>query len=300
MKVRLFTSFLLFAAAACAAQSPNLSDWPKLLDKNDTKAARALCEGFTSSTDVAQKVEAQKCLANVALCGNDVVLLEGDSAGGGSIRQGYKPEAVDDALLHLNLGLKLAPQDLSIHQGRLHVLEASGRYSEMVKALDESCAIYKGKDALEAWMAYAPELNELRQTEAALEFMKILEKHYPNNPDVLGNIGAFLSMLNRETEAIPYLQKAADLSPKDPINAWDLGRAFDYAGQTDLADKWYQKGLSLESDPDQLKDSSCLYGQFVEKKLHDRSRACTLEKKSCSPGEQTACTAPSDAPQPVT
>ncbi|MGA2653220.1 MAG: tetratricopeptide repeat protein [Terracidiphilus sp.] len=292
MKSSLFTLTLLFSAAICVAQTPSLSDWPKLLDKKDVKAARTLCEGFTGSKDIAQQVEAQKCLANVALCGNDVVLLEGDNTGGGSIREGYKHEAVDDALLHLDIGLKLAPQDLSIHQGRLHVLEMSGRYSEMVKALDESSTIYKGKDALDAWMAYAPELMDLRQTEAGLEFMKVLEKRYPDNPDVLGNIGAFLSMLKRDADAIPYLQKAADLAPKDPINAWDLGRTYDYAGQIDLADKWYQKGISLETDPDRRKESACLYGQFVEKKLNDRERGCSLEKKGCSASEQTACGPP--------
>jgi tetratricopeptide (TPR) repeat protein len=289
MKSQLFTMVVLCAVVTCAAQSPELSDWPKLLDKKDVKAARALCERFTDSKDLAQQVEAQKCLANVALYGNDVVLLEGDNPGGGSLRQGYQLEAVDEALLHLNRGLELAPQDLSIHQGRLHVLEVSGRYSEMVKALDESSAIYKGKDALDAWMAYSSELSDLRQYEAGLAFMKVLEKRYPDNPDVLGNIGAFLSMQKKEGEAIPYLQKAADLAPKDPINAWDLGRAYDYAGQADLADKWYQKGISLETDPDQIKESSCLYGQFLEKNFHDPARACTLEKKGCSSNEQTAC-----------
>jgi Flp pilus assembly protein TadD len=260
-----------------------------LLDKNDTKAARALCDQFVDAKDLAQQVEAQKCLANVALCGNDIVLLEGDNACGGALRGEYKPEAVDEALIHLNRGLKLAPQDRSIHQGCLHVLEASRRYSEMVKALEESVITYKGKDALDAWMAYSSELADHRQYEAGLDFMRVLETHYPDNPDVLGNIGAMLSLLKRGAEAIPYLQKAAELAPSDPINAWDLGRAYDYAGQSELADKSYQKGLALQSQPDQLKESSCLYGQFVEKELHDPARACALEKKGCSAEEQTAC-----------
>jgi Flp pilus assembly protein TadD len=159
----------------------------------------------------------------------------------------------------------------------------------MVKSLDESSSIYKGKEAPDAWLAYAPELSDLRQFETGLEFMKVIDKYYPNNPDVLGNIGAFLSMLKRPAEAIPYLQNAADLAPKDAINAWDLGRAYDNTDQVALADKRYRKGLSLQTDPDQLKDSSCLYAQFVEKKLQDNARACSLEKKSCASEEQTAC-----------
>ena len=151
--------------------------------------------------------------------------MQGENSGGGTIAGGFTPEAVDEALQHLNIGIKLAPQDLSIHMGRLHILEVAVRYSDMVKALDESCGIYKGKDALDAWMAYAPELKDLRQYEAALDFMKVIDKHYPDNPDVIGNIGAFLDLLKRDSEAIPYLEKAARLAPTDPINSWDLARA---------------------------------------------------------------------------
>jgi tetratricopeptide (TPR) repeat protein len=165
----------------------------------------------------------------------------------------------------------------------------------MVKALDESCDIYKGKDALDAWMAYAPELNDLRQYQVALDFMKVLDKHYPNNPDVLGNIGAFLSILKKDSEAIPYLQKAAQLAPNDPINAWDLGRTYDYAGQIQLADSWYQKGIALDTDAERRKQSSCLYAIFVETKLHDRARACVMENKDCEEDKQTACAASPDS-----
>ncbi len=90
---------------------------------------------------------------------------------------------------------------------------------------------------------------DLRQFDVGLEFMKILDKHYPNNSDVLGNIGAFLDMMKRDTEAIPYLEKAVELAPNDPINTWDLGRAYDYAGQIKEADTWYNKALPL-IDPD--------------------------------------------------
>jgi tetratricopeptide (TPR) repeat protein len=163
----------------------------------------------------------------------------------------------------------------------------------MVKALDDSCNIYKGTDALQSWLAYASELADLEQYEAGLEFMKVLDAHYPKSPDVLGNIGAFLSMLGKPAEAIPYLQQATQLAPTDPINAWDLGRAYDRSDQIALADQWYQKGLALQTESKQLKDSSCLYAQFVERKLNDIKRACLLERKSCDAAKQAACSQPS-------
>jgi tetratricopeptide (TPR) repeat protein len=293
-------SLFLFALIALISlighgQSTKLADWTKLCSASQCEEAKKLCAPFADSTNISEKVEAQKCLANVALCGHDIVQLQGDDAGGGTMAGGFTPEAVDEALKHLNIGIKLAPQDLSIHMGRLHILEVAVRYSDMVKALDESCDIYKGKDALDAWMDYAPELYNLRQYQAGLDFMKVLDRHYPNNPDVFGNIGAFLNMLNKADESIPYLLKATQLAPNDPINAWDLGRAYDFAGKTEIADTWYQKGISLDTDAERQKHSSCLYAVFVETKLHDRTRACPMEKKDCSEEQQTACAASTDA-----
>jgi len=119
--------------------------------------------------------------------------------------------------------------------------------------------------------------------------MRVLEKHYPNSPDVIANIGAFLSMQGKSAEAIPYLAKAANLAPEDPINAWDLGRAYDRENQIALADQWYQKGLVLDKSHEKLQDAPCLYAEFVNEKLHDQPRACSMEKTSCPADEQTAC-----------
>jgi tetratricopeptide (TPR) repeat protein len=255
--------------------------------------AQRLKSAFVSSESIAEKVEAHKCLANADLCGHDLVSIQGDDKGG-ALGSGYQPEAAEKALKHLNAALKLAPQDLSIHQGRLHILEATGRYQYMLNALDESCDLYHGKDGLEAWLAYSSELADLGQVEYGLQFMRVLERHFPNSPDVIANIGAFLSMQGKSAEAIPYLEKAATLAPNDPIHAWDLGRAYDRENQIALADRWYKKGLALESalasqDPshsEQLRDAPCLYAKFVEEKLHDQPRACSLEKTNCVSDEQ--------------
>ncbi len=291
MKIILAIILCGFAGIQACGQTGDLAQWLLLIQKNDTKAARALCTPYLESHDPAQVVEAHKCMANVILCESGTILLEGDSTGGGNLRGSYTSEGVDGALEHLNAALKLAPQDLTIHLGRLHLLEVSGRYSQMAKALDESCDIYHGKESPSVWIDYAPELLDLRQYEAGLNFMMVLDKHFPDSPDVLGNIGAFLDLLKRDKEAIPYLERAVNLAPRDPINSWDLARAYDYSDQIAAADEWYRKGLALMTDPAQLKESRCLYGQFVENRLHDPHRACTLEK-SCPADQRTACKAP--------
>lgn len=294
MKFRLVLLSVFLCTSFAVAQSSNLSEWQTILGQKDCRQAdcdraRALCVAYVGSANHSEQVEAQKCLANVALCNREITLLEGNDNKGGVIRQGYPPDAIDEALQHLNKGIELAPQDLSIHQGRLHILEEGGRYSEMAKALDQSCAFYKGKDALQAWLAYSAELFDMRQFKADLELTKIIEKHYPDNADVVANIGALYSVLYRDKEALPYLERAVQLSPDDPINVWNLALEYDDLNEIKKAVDLFPKAISLAGNPGQKREMNCRYAQFIEKKLKDRPRACTLEKENCEKEKQSAC-----------
>jgi hypothetical protein len=192
MMSRIFLICLVaLGAGRCWAQESKSLGWQDLCKSGKCEEARSLCTGWMTSKDTAKLVEAHKCLANVALCGNgDVLTLQGNDQGGSSLSSTYKSEAVDDALGHLDQAIKLAPQDLSIHQGRLHLLEISFRYSDMAKALDESCSIYKGAEGVQPWLDYSAELFEDGQFRASLALLEVLNKHYPDSHDVLGNIGA--------------------------------------------------------------------------------------------------------------
>jgi tetratricopeptide (TPR) repeat protein len=293
MMSRIFLICLVaLGVGRCWAQESKPPGWQDLCRSGKCEEARSLCSEWMTSKDTAKLAEAHKCLANVALCGNgDVLTLQGNDQGGGSLASTYKPEAVDEALGHLNQALKLAPQDLSIHQGRLHLLEISFRYSDMAKALDESCSIYKGTEGVQPWLAYTSELFEDGQFRASLALLEVLNKHYPDSHDVLGNIGAVHSMLKEDEQAIPYLRRAVELAPKDPIDTWNLARTYDYAEKTELADQWYQKALTLEPDSAKRHQSTCIYAGFVEKKLHDSKRACELQRSACPANEHPACSA---------
>jgi len=296
MQTQFVALALLCAALPCAAQQGNLSDWPKLIKNKDADGARTLCTPFEDSKVLSEQVEAEKCLANVALMGADAVRTEKEENGQFVIFDEYIPEAVDESLRHLNRGLQLAPQDLSIHQGRLHVLEISRRYSAMARALDESCTIYQGKEVPKVWLDYPSELSDRQQYEAALELTRVLDRHYPNNSDIIANTGAFLIMEGKLADAVPYLQKAVELAPNDSINAWDLGRVYDYLDRDSLADQWYQKALGLDTDLEERKHEWCVYAGFIEVKLKDRARACALEKQNCPADQQPACAPPANSP----
>jgi tetratricopeptide (TPR) repeat protein len=280
----------LFVSLPCIAQQSK--DWGKLLDAKKSKQARALCVGWTQSKSLATRVDAEKCLANVELYEGQSLSLIGDDAGGGTLGSGYTSEAVDKALVHLNKGIQLAPQDISLHLGRLHILEVSGRFTAMNQALEESANLYHGPDALHDWLPYEGELADMRQARAGLEFAEVLNLLYPNSHEVIGNIGAFHNMLKEYDKALPYIQQAQVLSPQDPIDTWNLGWTYEQLGNTEEANKWLSKAIEIDPVGKDEPDRNCLYAEFVEKKLHDTQRACTLEKISCEADRQTACAKP--------
>ena len=281
------TALLLIVPARGRAEEP--PTWQSLIDAKKCREAEALCVPWLSSQDAARKVEARKCLANVALCGEDQVSIQGNDAGGGTLGPGYRKDAIDKALANLNEGLKLAPQDLSLHQGRLHLFMVSGRFDELAKALDESSRLYTGPDALQDWLPYVSELFDAGQYNGALALLKVLDANFPNNHEVVANIGSVLAMQEKDEEALVYMERAVRLAPEDPLNTWNLARLYDYSGKLDFADSWYQKALRLESDPERRRSAACLHAEFVETKLKDRKRACDLQKANCPEGKRTAC-----------
>lgn len=264
------------------------AQWQQLIESHDIDGAKSLCGKWLSSANLSEQIEAQKCLANVALAQGSRLSLQGNETGGGTLGEGYSSEAVEEALSHLNQGIRLAPQDRSIHQGRLHVLEVSGRYEEMVKAVDESASLYKGADAPDIWLAYAQELAEGGEPTTGLHFCEVLDKHYPNNSSIIGNIGAFLNMLDQWDQGLPYLRRAVALSPSDAIDTWNLGWSLKFLGRNDEANTWMAKSIQLggESDVSQRK---CLYGQFLATKMNKVSEGCALVRSNCGEEDRSAC-----------
>ena len=244
------------------------------------------------SPDKLIQAEGHKCLANVALCtGQAGIRLQGNDTGGGTMSGGYTDAAVDEALRQLDAGIQASPQDLSIHQGRLHILEVAFRFDAMDNALDESLNVYKGSEGIDPWIPYSAELLEDNHLHAALSLLKVLDKHFPNSHDVIGNMGVAYQILKDDDHAIEMLRRAAALDPTDSIDTWNVAREYDFTKQTSLAEEWYQKAFAIEKDPARRKISRCTYSTFVAEQLRDAARACHLQIANCEEKERTACTA---------
>jgi tetratricopeptide (TPR) repeat protein len=302
MRVRLsICAFLL--TLPCVAQSRLENQWTKLLDQKRYSQATQLCTSWTHAKRVDTQVEAQKCLANLALVKGKQTTVIGHSESGGDLVGDYTPAAIEDALKHMDEGIRLAPHDPSLYTGRLDILELSGRFGDMAKAVDESISMIGGAGALEDWLPYIHELAKMGQFQAGLELCEVLDKHYPNRHEVIGDIGAFYNAMKQTDTSISYLERAVALAPNDAMDNWNLGRAYDFSGQDDLAETYYSKSIALDPAGKDMPERNCIYAYFVEKKLHDKDRACMLQRAACEVEHQTACAVtppPSAAAMPGT
>jgi Flp pilus assembly protein TadD len=192
---------------------------------------------------------------------------------------GYDDDSASRAVKHLDQAALLAPQDLSIHQGRLHVLMLAARYEDMARSLRESAKLYKGPDALAAWLGYPSQLFDRRQFKPAIALLLVLNELYPDDHRVAGNMSAAYAMIEEDEEALSWANKAVKLAPDDPIDNWNLARIYDYTGKIALADAAYQKSLALQTG-DHRKRSTCVYAEFVQSKKKDSKRACELQKEA--------------------
>jgi len=269
---------LLLATTITAADAK--TQWQKLTRASETAKAKALCTQWMTSTDAKVVSQAHQCLASLALAQAHVPELAYGNRGG-FIGEGFGGPHVDEALGHLEKAMALTPNDLSVHQGLTFLLTHSGHLSDAPRALEKSLAVYHGADALQDWLSYASELADRGAYATGVAYMRVLEKKYPDNPDVVANVGAFLFMDGKYADALPYVKRGAELAPNDPINIWNLGRIYDRLGNNELAEKNYRKGMKLETDAAALRDKKCTFAEFLEKRGDKTAAAHYRDGNDC-------------------
>ena len=271
---------LLAALAVTAQATPpatfSASDWQPLLEAKEYAKARSVCEGGLKSNSTAEQVEALKCLANVEIAPTAGVRVDGNKRSGGCVREGFEPASALRAVKHLNRAAELAPDDLSIHTGRLGVLSGAGLLDEMKTALQDSASRYKQADALTDWLPYPAEIFRCGAVEIAIELWVLLDKLYPGDHRLAANLAAGYSMLEDDANAVKWAERAAQAAPLDPVNTWNLALVYQYAGKVDLADAAYQRALPLQPSGRRT-ESVCKYAQFLAQKLKNEERACATQ-----------------------
>jgi hypothetical protein len=170
-------------------QSDEWHHW--VAEKNWTQATR-MCTALTRAPAEPSRLEAEKCLATVAMDQSETT-----SFANGHATRTWPPAAVDDALNHWNHAIQMAPQDFSLHTSRMHTLFVAGRYKEMTGALEDSCAKYHGADAVGTWLQVDNDIYNAHQVRAALSFAEVLDRNYPNQLPVQLLLNKFRSEVKR-------------------------------------------------------------------------------------------------------
>jgi tetratricopeptide (TPR) repeat protein len=273
--------------------------WPDLIDGRRWEEARALCEPWLELQNPVALAEAHKCLAGVELGLARVRAPEKEGVDPRTVVPRYQGPGVDRALEHVNAAMALSPNDLSIHIGRLVLLKRANRMDELAPALQESLSTYTGLDALDYWLIVPGEMFESQAYETALALYRVLEKKYPGSYRVLENVGVTLTQLARDTEALPYLEKAVELAPGDPLDNWNLAGAYERMTEPDIAEVFYRKAIDVQGEPETQRKWRCIFAEFLETVRHDRLTACEMQIAFCPDEKRTACGPPAPpAPAP--
>ncbi|HXU00486.1 MAG TPA: hypothetical protein VN903_05810 [Polyangia bacterium] len=254
--------------------------WRALTRAKKANDARSLCTPWLAAASKPLAVEGHKCLAQVELIDSFKLRLE-DTKEEAILGAGYAGTGVDRAIDHLTKAIALAPEDLSLHLGRLHIAINSPRAADAPQLLADSLERYRGPDATDDWLSYAQELRLRRHPDVGLEYVRVLEKRYPRDHRVVGAVGTFLIALKRDDEGLPYLRRAVELAPDDAIDTWNLGRFHEKHGNPTSAEPLYRRAVSLEKDPARRQDMACNLARFLAAQPATHAEACAEAATQC-------------------
>lgn len=136
----------------------------------DLAAAKATCEAWLKAVEGHTRAEGHKCLANVEV--GLAARAAGDAKADGRGGADQELAGFRRAVKHLDAAIELAPGDLSIHQGRLHLLRMAGLMAEMTTALEDSIRRHPGSDWLGVESLSARVLPERGDRKRACELQR--------------------------------------------------------------------------------------------------------------------------------
>lgn len=282
---------LLFAGAAGAFPSKagqehpsSATDWQSFLRQGETDKSEAVCKKLLEQKSQADRVEGHKCMANTILYKSRTGGQDMAGQTGGAPHMGWTREGADAAIEQLELAMRMATDDLSLHQMRLFILLRSGQAEKAPQALEDSLQRYTGKESFDPWLSFTREFWETKAYDPGLQYLKVLAEKYPNNPKLLSNLAAFAARGGQPDKALEYAEKAIELQPDNPRHYWNMAGIYEKAGDLEKADSFFLKALALFKDPESADAAWCSYAMFVKESLHDAKRAEELIAKHCKKG----------------
>jgi len=252
--------------------------WTALLAAGDDASARKACAIYAGSDASDVAAEGESCLASVILRAADRAADD----------DRFAEETWDEALLHLRRARNLRPCDVGIQTAAFDVLVHADRFDEIepeMRAVVAGCPT-AGCDAATDVVA---RLLEIEQLEPALATARIVEPSCRDDARLVTDLGAILTLLQRDAEAEPYLLRAVAMDPDDPVARWRLARHFELMGDADRASTEFARWSEVETDESRRAALSCAYASFLEHSRQDYARACKIAQAFCPPDRRSAC-----------
>ncbi len=151
-------------------------------------------------------------------------------------------DSSEKATDYLNKAIAVKRDIPNYHAKKAELLSLNGQKSEAVSAYDAALSV--ASDNLKYLLAKAKLLDELGDVTAACSAYSRVLAVSPACLEAIGRLGILLAE-EKPTEAMPYLEHAVDLAPKEFIyRAWK-GRALLALGNADLAAADFQTASRL-------------------------------------------------------
>ncbi len=164
----------------------------------------------------------------------------------GTVFRGYQS---DISQIFTTLALSLNPQHDVALISMADLLEGSQRYNEAIATYEKigrQSPIY-----FMAQLKIAGIYMVQHQNINALNKLKNLFKQYPDDYQVLFNLGEISRVMNRQDQAIKYYNKALEIIPQSAKKDWTiyyaLGMAYERNGQWHQAEKVLEKALEISN-----------------------------------------------------
>lgn len=147
------------------------------------------------------------------------------------------------------LALYLNPQHEVAIISMADLMEANQRYD---KAIEKYQSISKESPVyFMAQLKIAAIYLAQKQNENALKQLKKMQKEFPDNYQVLFNLGEVSRMMNNQSDAVDFYNQAIEVMPNTVKNDWTiyyaLGMAYERNGQWPEAEKALQKALKISN-----------------------------------------------------
>ena len=191
----------------------------------------------------------------------------------------YEADRLDEAGLHLNKAIRIAPMFSEAHNNLGHVLLKQGKVNEAIICFNEF--IEHRQDSAEAYysMALALSMQE-KYNDAVKYFAKALELN-PEYPNAHWRMGTALLAAGKTGEAVKHLEEALQTEPNNAEVYVSLGIADGQSGKYKPAIQNCARAVELKPDSaNALNSLAWLLATAPDNSVQDANKAIELAQRA--------------------